>query len=555
MGVSQDNQWKLVVGVLYMILSNFVLVVCFSSAVDQTFRRLKKFNDRWIDRFMRYTGQDDDDDDDDVSDDEHGTQGKTGPYGDMDDSFKAQQNRDEDIANEIRLARREYITSNREESKHSESADELHNKHQLNRGVTLDKLNNRSNHGHGDHHRDNDDDDDDDEDDDDSDDSGAYIHASARPDLQISLDRSRSRRARHHSSSSSSSDDLEGTIRVADKAKKKQGGGDFLHKKINQLRTAMLLQLTFQYIALNMFGVFCLRLHILYAVSDRDGDDPEFRWSWMTCIYWAVQTTTTIGKKADETATIVGLCCGGLCCVAVALVLNLLANPASIQFIYRPIDHPHLFSFVLDKGYGDLTVGADFRWFQIFYLIISTYFVGNALSGFATLQTQIEEIRRRSTWQRREVSKAMIDEMQGFEHDDKIDQFEFTIASLLQLGKIDEHDTRIIMDKYRQLCNDEGFIQVTPDLTLVGANGDNNENDSNQDAVDTYYDSLDEKNKFGSNIVRGLVRMPTAALGRLGSVGVLGNRNKDNDDSDDDSDDRNIGLQMGGRTGGNGRFS
>jgi len=111
-------------------------------------------------------------------------------------------------------------------------------------------------------------------------------------------------------------------------------------------------------------------------------------------------------------------------------------------------------------GYGDLGLGPDFRWFEIFFLVVSTYFAGNALQGFATLRSQIDEIRRRAAWSRREVSKAMIDEMQGGTDDDAIDQFEFTVASLLQLGKIDADDVRMIMVKFRELCDGDGYIRI-----------------------------------------------------------------------------------------------
>uniref|UniRef100_A0A7S1D5Z9 Uncharacterized protein n=1 Tax=Cyclophora tenuis TaxID=216820 RepID=A0A7S1D5Z9_CYCTE len=127
---------------------------------------------------------------------------------------------------------------------------------------------------------------------------------------------------------------------------------------------------------------------------------------------------------------------------------------------------------------------------------MSTYFVGNALTGFATLQSQIDEIRRRAAWQRREVSKAMIDEMQADEHDDKIDQFEFTVASLLQLGKIDEEDTTLIMTKYRDLCDEEGFIQVH-------SNRKDQHNDST--GIDFYNESFFNdgvaENSFGESLV------------------------------------------------------
>lgn len=106
-------------------------------------------------------------------------------------------------------------------------------------------------------------------------------------------------------------------------------------------------------------------------------------------------------------------------------------------------------------------MGFGLRWFQIFYLILSTYFVGNALGGLASLRADIQAIRRTTAWQRREVTKGMMDEMQGYDHDDKIDQYEFAVASLLTLGKVTSDDLLPIMDKFRELCDDSGFICIS----------------------------------------------------------------------------------------------
>jgi hypothetical protein len=111
-------------------------------------------------------------------------------------------------------------------------------------------------------------------------------------------------------------------------------------------------------------------------------------------------------------------------------------------------------------GYGDLDMSFELRWFQVFYLIVSTYFVGNALSKVASLQSQIQQIRRQYAWKRREVSKALIKELQSHEHDDSVDQYEFAIASLLTLGTISVSDLAPIMDKYRELAGESGYIQI-----------------------------------------------------------------------------------------------
>lgn len=98
-------------------------------------------------------------------------------------------------------------------------------------------------------------------------------------------------------------------------------------------------------------------------------------------------------------------------------------------------------------GYGDLVQPFNQRWFQIFYLILSTYFVGNTLGGLASLRSELEQVRRNTAWGRREVNKGLIDEMQPEDNDGKIDQYEFLVASLLHLGKISSSDVEPIMDK------------------------------------------------------------------------------------------------------------
>jgi hypothetical protein len=83
------------------------------------------------------------------------------------------------------------------------------------------------------------------------------------------------------------------------------------------------------------------------------------------------------------------------------------------------------------------------QWFQIFYLILSTAFVGNTLGGLASLRGDIEEVRRKTAWERRKVSRSLIDEMQPEENDARIDQYEFLVASLLQLRKISSEDVEV----------------------------------------------------------------------------------------------------------------
>jgi hypothetical protein len=46
-------------------------------------------------------------------------------------------------------------------------------------------------------------------------------------------------------------------------------------------------------------------------------------------------------------------------------------------------------------------------------------------------------------------------------NDDKLDQYEFVLASLLLLNKVEKGDIEQIMDKFRELAGDKGFIEVT----------------------------------------------------------------------------------------------
>lgn len=46
----------------------------------------------------------------------------------------------------------------------------------------------------------------------------------------------------------------------------------------------------------------------------------------------------------------------------------------------------------------------------------------------------------------------MLEDMQGYEHDDKIDQYEFVVASLLSLNKISSDDITPIVDKFKALA-------------------------------------------------------------------------------------------------------
>lgn len=53
---------------------------------------------------------------------------------------------------------------------------------------------------------------------------------------------------------------------------------------------------------------------------------------------------------------------------------------------------------------------------------------------------------------------------QAYDHDDKVDQYEFLVASLIALGKLTSEDVRPIMDKFRDLAGNKGYISFIEDV-------------------------------------------------------------------------------------------
>jgi hypothetical protein len=64
-----------------------------------------------------------------------------------------------------------------------------------------------------------------------------------------------------------------------------------LYKQVRRLIALRVVELTIYFLALNATGIFVTRIFVNY--SDVEGQ----QWSWMTSIYWAIQTTTTIGTS------------------------------------------------------------------------------------------------------------------------------------------------------------------------------------------------------------------------------------------------------------------
>ena len=83
-------------------------------------------------------------------------------------------------------------------------------------------------------------------------------------------------------------------------------------------------------------------------------------------------------------------------------------------------------------------------------------------AGTANLKSELNAIRRLYAWKRREVSKRLIEDMKGGNSmDNKIDQYEFMVGSLLTLNKIQPSDVSQIMDQFRELAGEKGYIMYS----------------------------------------------------------------------------------------------
>ena len=108
-----------------------------------------------------------------------------------------------------------------------------------------------------------------------------------------------------------------------------------------------------------------------------------------------------------------------------------------------------------------MTQPDSLRYFKIFYLMISTAIVGNALGSLGALKEELRAVRARHAWDNRPITKRMIDEMQAYDHDDKVDQWEFLVSSLVSLGKLQSEDIRPVMEKFREHAGDKGYIAIS----------------------------------------------------------------------------------------------
>jgi len=141
----------------------------------------------------------------------------------------------------------------------------------------------------------------------------------------------------------------------------------------------------------------------------------------------------------------------------------------------------------------------DMRWFQIFYLAFSTVFVGHVFGQLASLRGELKKVKQEYVWKRREVNKRMIEEFQSYEHDEKVDQYEFVVASLLLLDKVSSSDIEPIMDKFRELAGRKGFITMSdiPASEDGTDRGDGSKDDSSR--ADSTSD-LDEEGRLDAMV-------------------------------------------------------
>lgn len=135
----------------------------------------------------------------------------------------------------------------------------------------------------------------------------------------------------------------------------------------------------------------------------------------------------------------------------------------------------------LTVGCGDIAEEPDgLRLFKVFYLLLSTYIVGSSFGRLGSLKEELSEMKQFHAWDTRPVTPRFIDEFQAYDHDDKVDQYEFVVASLVMLGKIDSDDIGPIMEKFKTLAGAKDYISVREDIvdeTMGSPDSDNHDYD------------------------------------------------------------------------------
>ena len=148
----------------------------------------------------------------------------------------------------------------------------------------------------------------------------------------------------------------------------------------------------------------------------------------------------------------------------------------------------HILSKKKDStGYGDLDMPESLRWFNIFFSLIGTALLANILGNVSNLKTELREHAILAAWRRREVSKRLIQDMEGND-DGTVDQYEFLVASLITLEFVSKEQITQIMNKFKELAgddlelNEEDIIrhienqdQSDHNLTAAGGGGEEEE--------------------------------------------------------------------------------
>ncbi len=231
-------------------------------------------------------------------------------------------------------------------------------------------------------------------------------------------------------------------------AKIMKGSQDKHEDIVSRMRFAkfsQLAEISLIFLILNLVGVFAVQLSLLGENSDEFGS-----LTWMESLYWAVQTTTTI-------------------------------------------------------GYGDVSTPPTLRWFMIVYLGLSTHFVGSAFGKLRDLSQKLESMQNLYLWQQQEATYTMLADFSGRPENEggkendvddllavepEIDQFEFTIASLVLLGKITSEDVRPILEKFAKLSGESNKITAADvsgpikkkdeAIEEVGSSDENSEDDKDE---------------------------------------------------------------------------